>query len=576
MDQLAILVCGGGQSGKTALVDELVQDAKLVDDNQLRAFDHGTPRLRAADRTIRGFFAGGERMCALFDAPASVESTRYVVMSATTANAAILVVDATRGLVAEGRRHAKLLSHFGIDRVAVVINKVDLVEAEQRFAELQRACQALAGEVGIGAITCLPASARERVNVMSRSRETSWYRGPCLIEWIDNVNLSPANKPLRLPVRRLDAPDSGTGGGGGEIVTGTARPGDRVRIQPSGRETRVSRVLTEAGALASARAGDSVFLAFADEIGAARGDLISTADAPAEVADRFEASVVFWLSDVALVQGRQYLFETTVTTASNVEILARVSSERLATNEPRACQLELDRAIPFDPYAENKHTGFFVLIDPATNRLVGAGTLDAALQRARHVHAQHLQVDKTARALLKQQRPVVIWLTGLPSSGKSTIANALETRLNSMGRHTYLLDGDNVRRGLNNDLGFTAADRVENIRRVAEVAKLMLDAGLIVICAFISPFRAERAMARRIVAEGEFIEVFVDTPPSIAEQRDPKGLYKRARRGEIKEFTGVDSPYEPPEMPEVRIETTITSPEAAADVILAAAHIARP
>jgi bifunctional enzyme CysN/CysC len=385
--------------------------------------------------------------------------------------------------------------------------------------------------------------------------------------------------PFRFPLQWVNRPGVDFRGFSGTVASGAIRPGDRVRVQPSGKESRVARIVTQDGDLEVAVAGQAVTLTLADEVDASRGDLISAAESPAEVADQFEATIV-WMGDQPMLRGRSYLMKigpktVTATIAPlkyrlNVNTLEHVAAEKLELNEIGVCELELDQPICFDPYTENRDTGGVILIDRLTNHTVGAGMLRFALRRAHNIHFQHVDVDKVARSSIKRQKPCVLWLTGLSGAGKSTIANLVEKKLHLMGYHTYILDGDNVRHGLNKDLGFTAADRVENIRRIAEVSKLMLDAGLIVLTAFISPFRAERRMARSLVKEGEFIEIFVDAPLSVAENRDPKGLYKKARRGEIKNFTGIDSPYEIPEVPEIHLDSTRLAPDAAADSVLSA------
>jgi bifunctional enzyme CysN/CysC len=399
--------------------------------------------------------------------------------------------------------------------------------------------------------------------------------------WLETVELDEQrlkNRPFRFPVQRVNRPSPDFRGFSGTIARGTVKPGDRVRVQPSGRESRIARIVTHGGDLAEAAAGQAVTLTLDREIDVSRGDLISAADAPAEVAEQFEA-VILWMDEQPMLRGRTYLMKigtrTVAATISplkhkvNVDTLEQLAAEKLELNEIGVVELELDQQIAFDPYAENRDTGGFILIDRLTNQTIGAGMLRFALRRAHNIHLQHIDVDKAARAALNRQRPCVLWLTGLSGAGKSTIANLVEKKLHAAGYHTYILDGDNVRHGLTKDLGFTAADRVENIRRIAEVAKLMVDAGLIVLTAFISPFRAERRMARALLKEGEFFEIFVDAPLGLAEERDPKGLYRKARRGEIKNFTGIDSPYETPEAPEIRLDTAALSPADAAERVLA-------
>jgi bifunctional enzyme CysN/CysC len=459
---------------------------------------------------------------------------------------------------------------------------MDLLEySERRFRDIEAEYAAFAKRIGLGDVTALPLSALGGDNIVAPSTRMPWHRGATLMGWLETVEVDEARQqklPFRFPVQWVNRPSADFRGFAGTIASGVVAPGDRVRVQPSGRESRVARIVAAGGDLDRAIAGQSVTLVLADEVDVSRGDVISAADSPAEVADQFEATVV-WMAEEPMLRGRSYLMKTGTKTVTatvaplkyriNVDTLEHAAAEKLELNEIGAAELELDQRIVFDPYSENRETGAFILIDRLTNHTIGAGMLKFALRRAHNIHVQHVDVDKAARAALKGQRPCVLWLTGLSGAGKSTVANLVEKKLHAMGRHTYLLDGDNVRHGLNKDLGFTAADRVENIRRIAEVAKLMVDAGLIVLTAFISPFRAERRMARDLLPEGDFVEIHVDAPLDVAEGRDPKGLYRKARRGEIKNFTGIDSPYEPPEAPELRIDTTRLTPEGAADEVLA-------
>jgi bifunctional enzyme CysN/CysC len=449
------------------------------------------------------------------------------------------------------------------------------------FDKIQAEYRTFATELGLPDVTCIPISAVKGDNIIDRSSVMSWYEGPTLMHLLDHVEIDETrvrDLALRLPIQWVNRPNQDFRGFAGTIVGGRIRKGEAVRVQPSGRTSQVSRIVTFDGDLDEAVAGQSITITLADEIDVSRGDLIVAADQPAEVADQFEATVV-WMNETPLLPGRSYFMKigTRMATATisplkykiNMNTMQRLAAATLDLNEIGVCNLELDRSIPFDPYTVNRDTGGFILIDRITNDTVGAGMLHFALRRASNVQWQALDVNKAGRSTMKGQKPCVLWFTGLSGAGKSTIANLVDKRLHSLNRHTYLLDGDNVRHGLNRNLGFTEVDRVENIRRVAEVAKLMVDAGLIVCTAFISPFRAERQMARALLEEGELIEIFVDTPIGVAEQRDPKGLYKKARRGDLKNFTGIDSPYEPPEKPELRIDTTTTTPEAAAETIVA-------
>jgi bifunctional enzyme CysN/CysC len=504
-----------------------------------------------------------------------------MITGASTADCAVILLDARKGVVTQTRRHTYLVALLGIRNAVLAINKMDLVGySADRFRELEEEYRALAARVSLAGVTCIPVAALRGDNVLQRSDEMPWYQGPTLMEYLETVELDDTRErsgPFRMPVQWVNRAHSDFRGFAGTIASGTVSPGDRVVVAPSGRESRIAEVITPDGARAAAGAGEAVTLTFTDEIDTSRGDVIAAEDAPPQVADQFQATVV-WMSDEPMLRGRTYLMRigtklVTATTAPlkykvNVDSLEHVAATKLELNEIGVCELELNQPVAFDPYRENREMGGFILIDRMTNNTVGAGMIDFALRRSQNIAFQPLTIDKTARATSMHQTPCVLWLTGLSGAGKSTIANIIETELHRRGNHTYLLDGDNVRHGLNRDLGFTEADRVENIRRVAEVAKLMVDAGLIVLVSFISPFRSERAMARALFAEGEFFEVYVDTPLEIAEQRDPKGLYKKARRGQLVNFTGIDSPYEPPESPEIRLSTTGLSPEAAAGRVI--------
>ena len=560
---LRFIVCGSVGDGKSTLIGQLAQHEQgATVDGDYRSFATGT----------RDFLVA--------DTPGDEQYTRDMVASAATADAAVLIVDAQQGASLQARRHTYLASLLGIRHLAVAVNKMDLVGYEERaFRAIADSYRDFAARVDLEDVAFIPVSALEGDNVVVPSGSLAWHTGPTLVGWLESVPIDAERLQglaFRLPVQQVDRPDQG-GGLSGTIASGEIETGARVRVQPSGRESRVARIVTADGERSRAVAGQRVTLALADEIDISRGDVISRAEAPAEVADQFEATLV-WMADEPMLPERPYLMKVGACTVNaqvsdlkyrlNVNSLEHVAAKTLALNEIGVVNLWLDRPIAFDPYQENRDTGGFILVDRLGNDTVGAGMLEFALRRAHNIHVQALDVNKAARSGLKGQRPCVLWLTGLSGAGKSTIANFLEKRLHALGRHTYLLDGDNVRHGLNKDLGFTDVDRVENIRRIAEVAKLMVDAGLIVITAFISPFRAERRMARELMGEGEFIEVFVDAPLALAEERDPKGLYKKARAGQIKHFTGIDSPYEAPEHAEVRIETARLSAEAAADLIL--------
>jgi bifunctional enzyme CysN/CysC len=484
-------------------------------------------------------------------------------------------------VLTQTRRHSYLVQLIGIRKVVLAINKMDLVDhSEKVYQRIVDEYLDFAAKIGLTDVTPIPLSALRGDNMLAHSDRMPWYRGPTLMAYLETVEVDATRQqagPLRLPVQWVNRPDLDFRGFTGMIAGGSVKPGDRIRVLPSGRASTVVRIVTADGDLPQAVAGQSVTLTLADEVDVSRGDLIAAADSPPEVADQFEASIV-WMADEPLLPGRQYLLKIGTRTVGasvtepkykvNVNTLEHLAAKQLELNEIGVCNLALDRPVAFDPYVVNRETGGFILIDRMSNHTVGAGMLHFALRRASNIHLQHVDVDKAARARLKGQKPAVVWFTGLSGSGKSTIANLVEKKLLASGHHTYLLDGDNVRHGLNKDLGFTEADRVENIRRVAEVARLMADAGLIVMTAFISPFRAERDMARRLLDEGEFVEVHVDTPLDVAEQRDVKGLYRKARRGELKNFTGIDSPYEPPPRPELRVDTVECSPDQAADRVI--------
>ena len=596
--------CGSVDDGKSTLIGRLLWESKALFDDQLAALEADSKKVGTRGNQIdyallmdglsaereQGitidvayrFFSTERRKFIVADTPGHEQYTRNMVTGASTADVAVILVDARKGVLTQTRRHSYLVSLLGIRHVVLVVNKMDLVDySAEVFQRIEGEYRAFATQLGLPALTCIPISAVNGDNVVEKSAAMPWYPGPTLMGMLDDVELDETrllDQPMRLPVQWVNRPNADFRGFAGTLVAGRVRKGDAVRIQPSGRTTRVDRIVTADGDLDQAVVGQSVTLTLAEEVDVSRGDLIVTADEPAAVADQFEATIV-WMSEAPLLPGRGYLLKVGARTVTatvnplkykiNVNTFARIATTTLELNEIGVGNLDLDRPIPFDPYATNRDTGGFILIDRLSNDTVGAGMLHFALRRAHNVQWQAMDVNKTARALAKGQRACVLWFTGLSGAGKSTIANLVDQKLHSLQRHTYMLDGDNVRHGLNKDLGFTDADRVENIRRIAEVAKLMVDAGLIVATAFISPFRAERQMARAMLAEGEFIEVHIDTPLTVAETRDPKGLYKKARRGDLKNFTGIDSPYEAPERPEIRIDTTSVSPAEAAEVIVA-------
>ena len=600
---LRFITCGSVDDGKSTLIGRLLYESGLLYEDQLTALETeskrgGTQGGRldfsllldglAAEReqgitidVAYRYFSTSKRKFIVADTPGHEQYTRNMVTGASTADAAVILVDATKGLLTQTRRHSYLVSALGIRHVVLAVNKMDLVNySSETFTAIEREYRAFAAQIGVGDVCCIPVSALDGDNVVVPSSNMPWYRGPSLKDRLETIEVDQEHlrqAPFRLPVQWVNRPHAGFRGFAGLVVSGTIRPGDRVRVQPSGRETCVERIVTYDGDLPEAGAGQSITLTLAEEVDVSRGDVITSADSPAGVADQFEATII-WMSEQPMLPGRTYWLKIGAKTVTatmgppkhrlNVNTLEHVAAKKLEVNEIGVCNVSLDRVIAFDPYRESRDTGGFVLIDRLSNNTVGAGLLHFALRRAHNIHWQALDVNKGVRAAQKGQQPCVLWLTGLSGAGKSTIANLVEKRLHSLGSHTYLLDGDNVRHGLNRDLGFTEVDRVENIRRVAEVAKLMVDAGLIVIVALISPFRSERRMARSLVAPGEFLEIFVDAPLGVVEGRDPKGLYRKARRGELKNFTGIDSPYETPEHAELRLDTTASTPEAAAERII--------
>ncbi len=599
---LRFITCGSVDDGKSSLIGRLLYESQMLFEDQLATLEADSKKVGTRGGEIdfallldglqaereQGitidvayrFFSTERRKFIVADTPGHEQYTRNMVTGASTADLAVILIDARKGVLVQTRRHSYLVSLLGIRHIVVAVNKMDLVEySRETFERIEAEYRAFARNIGLDDIVCIPLSAVVGDNVVERSEHTPWYTGPTLMEHLDTVEVTDEAqaKPFRMPVQWVNRPNLDFRGFSGTVSEGVVRTGDRVRILPSGRESRVARIVTYNGDLEAAVAEQSVTLTLTDEVDVSRGDIIVTAAALPEVADQFEATVV-WMSEEPMLRGRNYLMKigTRTVTATiapikhkvNVNTMEHLAANRLDLNEIGMCELELDRPIVFEPYETNRDLGGFVLIDRMTNNTVGAGLLRFALRRSQNVHWQALDINKQAQAALKGQRPAVIWLTGLSGSGKSTIANLLQKRLHSLGRHTYLLDGDNIRHGLNKDLGFTAEARVENIRRIAEVAKLMVDAGLVVITAFISPYRSERRMARDLLEAGEFIEVFVDTPLAVAEARDPKGLYAKARAGEIANFTGIDAPYETPEAAELVIDTTVVSAEEAAEAIL--------
>lgn len=598
---LRVVTCGSVDDGKSTLIGRLLFETGSVHDDQLvsLARDSAAVGTQGSDLDFAllldgllaereqsitidvayRFFATARRTFIIADTPGHEQYTRNTATGASTADLAILLVDARKGVLTQTCRHSYIVSLLGIRRVVLTINKMDLVDYDQsRFQQIESEYRAFADQIGIDEVVCIPISALRGDNITAASTAMPWYTGPTLLSHLESApSMEQSPGAFRMPVQWVNRPSPDFRGVAGLIASGVVRPGDRVRVLPSGVETVVDRIVTMDGDLSVAGAGRSVTLTFGDEIDASRGDLICEAAHPAEVADQLQAHVV-WMHEAELLPGRSYLLKLGTRTVGatfaapryrvNVNTLEHVAAATLQMNEVGVCDLHLDRPVAFDPYSENRHTGGFIVIDRMTNATVGAGMVKFALRRAHNLHRQAVQVDKRARTRLNGHDTRVLWFTGLSGSGKSTIANEVESRLHAAGIRTYLLDGDNVRHGLNHDLGFTDADRVENVRRVAEVAKLMADAGLVVLVSFISPFTAERRFARSLMDEGEFVEVFIDVPLAVAEARDPKGLYAKARRGELINFTGIDSPYEPPNAAEIRIDATALSPAQAAEAII--------
>jgi bifunctional enzyme CysN/CysC len=599
---LRFITCGSVDDGKSTLIGRLLWDSKLIFEDQLAALKADSKRVGTQGDDIdyallldglqaereQGitidvayrFFSTDKRKFIVADTPGHEQYTRNMVTGASTAQVAVILVDARKGVLTQTRRHSYLVSLVGIRHVVVAINKMDLVDySAERFRAIEEEYRAFASSLGFERISCIPISALKGDNVLEPSGRTSWYHGSTLMAFLETVQVAQdaGSRPFRMPVQWVNRPNLDFRGFSGTIASGIIRPGDEVVVPSSGQNSRVARIVTMDGDLSEAVAGQAVTLTLTDEIDISRGDLLTAPEARPAHADQFEAHLV-WMHEEPLLPGRGYLIKigTTVAAAQvshlkyrvNVNTLEHLAGKTLGLNEIGICNLALGKSVSFDPYQENPATGCFVLIDRLTNATVGAGMIDFPLRRATNIHWQALEIHKKVRASHKGQKPCVLWFTGLSGAGKSTIANLVEKKLHSLGKHTYLLDGDNVRHGLNRDLGFTDADRVENIRRVAESAKLFVDAGLIVLVSFISPFRSERSMAREIVEEGEFFEIFVNTPLEVCEQRDPKGLYKKARAGQLKNFTGIDSVYEPPENPEIVVDAGNVAAEDLAEEIV--------
>lgn len=600
---LRFITCGSVDDGKSTLIGRLLYETKMIFDDQLSALEAESKTIGtqkdgidfallvdglAAEReqgitidVAYRFFSTEKRKFIVADTPGHEQYTRNMATGASTADLAILLIDARKGVLTQTRRHAYIASLLGIRTVLLAVNKMDLVDYDQtRFDEIVADFGAYATALNISTIHAIPLSALNGDNIISRSAAMPWYQGPSLLDYLETVAVSDerSNAAFRMPVQWVNRPNLDFRGFAGTIASGSIKTGERVKVIPGGQTSEVSRIVVHPNDIDVAEAGQSITLCLRDEIDISRGNILTAENDPVEISDQFEAHIL-WMDDAPMLPGRPYGFKLATQNAGvtinspkhkiNVNTLETLAAKTLELNEIGLCTLSLDRQIGFTAYEDNRDLGGFILIDRITNRTVGMGMIKFALRRASNIHWQSVSIDRDAHAALKGQKPAVLWFTGLSGSGKSTIANALQARLHALGRHSYLLDGDNVRHGLNRDLGFTDADRVENIRRIGEVARLMADAGLITLVSFISPFRAERQMARALLPEGEFIEIYVSTPLAVAEERDPKGLYKKARAGDIKNFTGIDSPYEPPENAEITVNTAELSADDAADEILA-------
>ena len=604
---LRFITCGSVDDGKSTLIGRMLFESKMIFEDQLAALEYDSKKLGTqgedmdfallvdglASEREQGitidvayrYFSTDKRKFIVADTPGHEQYTRNMATGASTADLAIILVDARRGILTQTKRHSYIASVLGIRNVVLAINKMDLVDYDQSvFEQIVSDYNDFAknlredGEIPFD-IVPMPISALKGDNIIEPSNNMPWFTGKALLNHLEDVKVQDVDiaKPFRMPVQWVNRPNLDFRGFSGQISSGSVTVGDKVKVLPSAKQSKIKTISTMDGDLETAIAGQSVTLCLADEIDVSRGDVLCASAEPAEVANQFEATIL-WMAEDAMLPGRSYILKSGAQTARatitvpkykvNVNTIERLPATKLELNEIGECNIAIDRKIVFDPYDDNKDMGSFILIDRLSNVTVGMGMLRFALRRSSNIHWQATDVSKETRAQMKAQKPAVLWFTGLSGSGKSTIGNLLEKKLTALGKHTYLLDGDNVRHGLNKDLGFTDADRVENIRRVTEVSKLMVDAGLITLVSFISPFRSERQMARAAMADGEFLEIFVDTPLEVAEKRDVKGLYKKARTGEIKNFTGIDSPYEPPRNAEIIVNTTTMSAAEAADAIL--------
>ena len=599
---LRFITCGSVDDGKSTLIGRLLYESKMIFEDQLTALEQDSKKVGtqgenidfallvdglAAEReqgitidVAYRFFATEHRKFIVADTPGHEQYTRNMATGASTADLAVLLIDARQGVLTQTKRHAFIASQLGVRHIVLAVNKMDLVDySEKVFNEIVDDFKTFADQLDIPNLHAIPVSALAGDNVVDGSRYMPWYEGPSLLGYLEGIDVEAeeTSLPFRMPVQWVNRPDLDFRGYAGRVAGGIVRPGDDVRVLPSGKQSKIARIVTMDSDLDEGVSGQSVTLTLTDEIDISRGDVIATSETPPEISDQFDTTII-WLSEEPMLPGRSYRMKTSSRLVSatvnapkhktDVNTLQKLPAKTLQLNEIGNCTLAVDRPIAFDSYNENRQTGSFILIDRMTNNTVGMGMINFPLRRAANIHWQNLDINKAANAEQKGQSPAVLWFTGLSGSGKSTIANEVQRRLFASGRHSFILDGDNVRHGLNRDLGFTDADRVENIRRVAEVSKLMVDAGLITLVSFISPFRAERDLARNLMEEGEFIEIFVNTPLSVAETRDPKGLYKKARAGNLKNFTGIDSPYEAPENPEIEINTDDMSLEDAAERVI--------
>ena len=600
---LRFITCGSVDDGKSTLIGRMLYESQLLFDDHLAALESDSKKVGtqeggidfallvdglAAEReqgitidVAYRFFSTEKRKYIVADTPGHEEYTRNMATGASTADVAIILVDASQGMLTQTRRHSFIVSMVGVKRIVLAVNKLDLVDYSQDIFNRIHSeyCKFAEASLDLESITAIPISALMGDNIVNQSEKMTWYNGPTVMDYLENVEVieMSQSRPFRMPVQWVNRPNSEFRGFAGLIGSGVISQGEKIRVLPSGNESTVERIITGDGDIKSAGAGLSVTITLTDEIDISRGDILVTASNPCSNADQFQTRIL-WMDENAMMPGREYLFKSNTQQTSltlgrlkyriDVNTLDELPAKILDMNEIGVCNISLSRRIAFDPYESDPTMGGFIIIDRLTNNTVGMGLIDFALRRADNIHWQSMAVTKQSRSEQKGQKACLIWFTGLSGSGKSSIASALEKKLQAIGRHTITLDGDNIRHGLNRDLGFTKADRVENIRRIGETSKLMLDAGLICITSFISPFESERMMARNLVDENEFIEVFVDTPLEVCEERDVKGLYAKARSGEITNFTGISSPYEAPNSPEIRIDTTQTSVEGAADEII--------